>query len=89
VRLPQPGGPGSRIHIPQEQGGPVIPQALGYVETDYNYAKRCGMYYIESIIYYHRVKGASKGNTECKERRKRTERKDEKRSFERLSARSI
>jgi hypothetical protein len=25
VRLPQPGGPGSRICIPQEQGGPVIP----------------------------------------------------------------
>jgi hypothetical protein len=27
-RLPQPGGPGPRIYIPQEQGGPVIPQAL-------------------------------------------------------------
>jgi hypothetical protein len=25
LRLPQPGGPGSRIYIPQEQGGPVIP----------------------------------------------------------------
>jgi hypothetical protein len=24
-RLPQPGGPGPRIYIPQEQGGPVIP----------------------------------------------------------------
>jgi hypothetical protein len=24
-RLPQPGGPGSRIYIPHEQGGPVIP----------------------------------------------------------------
>jgi hypothetical protein len=24
VRLPQPGGPGSLIYIPQEQGGPVI-----------------------------------------------------------------
>jgi hypothetical protein len=23
LRLPQPGGPGSRIYIPQEQGGPV------------------------------------------------------------------
>jgi hypothetical protein len=30
-RLPQPGGPGPRIYIPQEQGGPVIPQALGYL----------------------------------------------------------
>jgi hypothetical protein len=26
--------------------------------------------YIQNIIYYYRVKGASKGNTECKERRK-------------------
>jgi hypothetical protein len=25
LRLPQPGGPGSRIYIPLEQGGPVIP----------------------------------------------------------------
>jgi hypothetical protein len=24
-RLPQPGGPGPRIYIPQEQEGPVIP----------------------------------------------------------------
>jgi hypothetical protein len=24
-RFPQPGGPGPRIHIPQEQGGPLIP----------------------------------------------------------------
>jgi hypothetical protein len=29
TRLPQPGGPGSCISIPQEQGGPVIPRALG------------------------------------------------------------
>jgi hypothetical protein len=29
LRLPQPGGPGSRIYISQEQGGPVIPRALG------------------------------------------------------------
>jgi hypothetical protein len=28
-RLPQPGGPGSRTYIPQEQGGPIVPQALG------------------------------------------------------------
>jgi hypothetical protein len=25
LRLPQPGGPGPRIYIPQEQGSPVIP----------------------------------------------------------------
>jgi hypothetical protein len=29
-RLPQPGGPGSRIHIPPEQGGPVIPPDTGF-----------------------------------------------------------
>jgi hypothetical protein len=27
-RLPQPGGPGHRIYIPQEQGGPVIPPGI-------------------------------------------------------------
>jgi hypothetical protein len=30
LRLPQPGGPGSRICIPQEQGGPVIPPGTGF-----------------------------------------------------------
>jgi hypothetical protein len=30
MRLPQPGGPGSRIYIPQEQGGPVIPSGTGF-----------------------------------------------------------
>jgi hypothetical protein len=29
LRLPQPGGPYSRIYIPQEQGGPVITPAMG------------------------------------------------------------
>jgi hypothetical protein len=29
-RPPQPGGPGPRIYIPQEQGGPVIPPATGF-----------------------------------------------------------
>jgi hypothetical protein len=28
-RLPQPVGPGPRIYIPQEQGGPVIPPCTG------------------------------------------------------------
>jgi hypothetical protein len=28
-RLPQPGGPGPHIYIPQEQGGPVIPPGTG------------------------------------------------------------
>jgi hypothetical protein len=30
VRLPQPGGPGSCIYIPQEQGCPVIPPGTGF-----------------------------------------------------------
>jgi hypothetical protein len=29
-RLPQPGGPGPHIYIPQEQGGPVIPPGIGF-----------------------------------------------------------
>jgi hypothetical protein len=30
MRLPQPGGPGPRIYIPQEQGGPVILPSTGF-----------------------------------------------------------
>jgi hypothetical protein len=30
LRLPQPGEPGPRIYIPQEQGGPVIPPGTGF-----------------------------------------------------------
>jgi hypothetical protein len=30
LRLPQLGGPGPRIYIPQEQCGPVIPPAIGF-----------------------------------------------------------
>jgi hypothetical protein len=30
LRLPKPGGTGSRIYIPQEQGGPVIPPGTGF-----------------------------------------------------------
>jgi hypothetical protein len=32
-RLPQPGGPGPRIYIPQEQGGPVIPPGTEALST--------------------------------------------------------
>jgi hypothetical protein len=34
LRLPQPGGPGSRIYIPQEQVGPVIPQGTWFPTFD-------------------------------------------------------
>jgi hypothetical protein len=30
LRLPQPGGPGPCIYIPQEQSGPVIPPGTGF-----------------------------------------------------------
>jgi hypothetical protein len=30
LRLPQPGGPGPGIYIPQEQGSPVIPPDVGF-----------------------------------------------------------
>jgi hypothetical protein len=30
LRLPQSGGPGSRIYIPQEKGGSVIPPGTGF-----------------------------------------------------------
>jgi hypothetical protein len=30
LRLPEPGGPGSLIYIPQEQGGPVKPLGIGF-----------------------------------------------------------
>jgi hypothetical protein len=30
LRLPQHGGPGSRIYISQEQGGPVVPPGTGF-----------------------------------------------------------
>jgi hypothetical protein len=29
-RLPQPGGPGYRVYVPQEQGGPVITSGTGF-----------------------------------------------------------
>jgi hypothetical protein len=34
-RLPQPGGPGPRIYIPKEQGGPVISPDTGYCQLTF------------------------------------------------------
>jgi hypothetical protein len=31
IRDPQPGGPGPRIYIPQEEGGTVIPPGTGFL----------------------------------------------------------
>jgi hypothetical protein len=51
LRLPQPGGPGSRIYIPQEQGGPVIPPGTGF--PFYRLLRLafmcCGMMYINIL----------------------------------------
>jgi hypothetical protein len=35
LRLPQPVGPGPRIYIPQEQGGPVISPGTGSLSVAY------------------------------------------------------
>jgi hypothetical protein len=35
LRLPQPGGPGSCIYFFQEQGSPVMPPAIVFVEFIY------------------------------------------------------
>jgi hypothetical protein len=42
LRLPQPGGLGPRIYIPQKEGGPVIPQALGSIFVASYYLQGCG-----------------------------------------------
>jgi hypothetical protein len=55
LKLPQPGGPGSHIYIPQEQGGPVIPPGTGFrgvkenavIETAHN--NSC----VITIVDYH------------------------------------
>jgi hypothetical protein len=45
MRLLQPGGPGSRIYIPQKQNTPVIPWALGF--TSIQFVSYYGIPYIE------------------------------------------
>jgi hypothetical protein len=42
LRLPQPGGPGPRINIPQEQGGPVIPPGTGFPFVASYDSQECG-----------------------------------------------
>jgi hypothetical protein len=34
LRLPQPGGPGPHIYIPQEQDGPDIPSGTGFLSRN-------------------------------------------------------
>jgi hypothetical protein len=36
LRLPQPGGPSSRIYFPQEQGSPVTPTGIGLLANSFN-----------------------------------------------------
>jgi hypothetical protein len=47
LRLPQPGGPGSRIYIPREQGGPVIPLGTGLKLFWY-----CPLYYFPTHLWF-------------------------------------
>jgi hypothetical protein len=50
LRLPQPGGPGSRIYILEEQGGPVIPPGPGFEPNVF-----CWCVYIYIYIYIYTI----------------------------------
>jgi hypothetical protein len=51
-RLPQSGGPGPHIYIPQEQGGPVIPPGTGLLGSDLGWdTVQC--FGCRQIVYEH------------------------------------
>jgi hypothetical protein len=52
LRLPKPEGPGPCIYIPQEQGVPVISQALGYIFIVTYYSQGYG---VDIRIRLHRL----------------------------------
>jgi hypothetical protein len=64
LRLPQPGGPGPRIYIPQEQGSPVIPPGtvfsfrrllrLAGLRWRYSIPPPHGAFYTKSKLLYDR-----------------------------------
>jgi hypothetical protein len=41
LRLPQPGGPGSRVYIPKGQGVPVIPLGTGSLSVAFYDSQFC------------------------------------------------
>jgi hypothetical protein len=52
LRLPQPGRPGSRIYIPQEQGGPVIPPGTGFVNIgSWSWSSSCGLQTVDQFVW--------------------------------------
>jgi hypothetical protein len=61
LRLPQPGGPSPRIYIPQEQGGPDIPQALGslsvasYDSQSYGGGIRSRLHTGRHLLSFHNI----------------------------------
>jgi hypothetical protein len=60
LRLPQPGGPGPRIYIPQEQGSPVIPpKKLHGLSPRANYTDRVTAACRRSDCQLLRIEGAT------------------------------
>jgi hypothetical protein len=60
LRLPQPGGPGPRIYIPQQQGGPVIPPGTGFPFVASYDSQGCGRSILTCLhtggyIYYYLI----------------------------------
>jgi hypothetical protein len=53
LRLPQPGGPGPRIYIPQEQGGPDIPPGTGLVRTCTSCKVSCSTHILTPVVPYY------------------------------------
>jgi hypothetical protein len=51
LRLPQPGGLGSRIYIPQEQGGPVIPPGTGLATVGIIYRKHSVAFICHPLLF--------------------------------------
>jgi hypothetical protein len=61
LRLPQPGGPGPRIYVPQEQGGPVIPPGTGFLSRRLLQLELSLSYDRRSVDQFVLVSGSSLG----------------------------
>jgi hypothetical protein len=76
LRLPQHGRPGSRIHIPQEQGGPVIPPGIGFplrrflrlARLWWRHSNSLRTWKARSTYIYHSGTGWSSPNSKSKSR---------------------
>jgi hypothetical protein len=75
-RLPQPGGLGLRIYIPQEQGGPVTPPGVGFpfrrllwqagLRWRYSNPPPCGGLWLQQSQSYVTTDGQSATNTQSR-----------------------